>query len=113
MYSSRDCTLSAIKTVQASARRAEGRVELHSISGELTYTARTEKRLSQSTAASASSGLVESALRESSFASDAADEVFTYWCEEELPSSPSTPPLMKRPLSDLFWKNQMQPVGVR
>jgi len=73
MYSNPDRTLSEIMAVQASAQRAEGKVDLHVTSGELAYRAGTENRFSQSTAAFASGGLMDSARRKLSFASDGAE----------------------------------------
>lgn len=88
MYSNPDRALSEIKAIRTSARRAEGKANLHDISRELTYRARMEKRFSQSTVASADSGFIEGARRKFSFASDTTDEDLAYWRDEELCSSP-------------------------
>ena len=86
---------------------------MHNISRELAYRARIEKQFSQSAAASASDGSVDSALGKLSFACDAADKVLTYWPDEELRSSPFVLPPMKRPSPGLVLKNRMQTVRAR
>jgi len=73
MYSNPDRALSEIKCIRASVRRVEGKADLHDIPR-----ARMVKRISQTTAASASDGLVDCARRRLSFASDATDEVLAY-----------------------------------
>ena len=73
MYSNPDRALSEIKCIRASVRRVEGKADLQDIPR-----ARMVKRFSQTTAASASDGLVDSARRRLSFASDATDEVLAY-----------------------------------
>jgi len=101
MYSNTDRALSEIKAIRASARRAEGKVDLHDISRELTYRARMEKRFSQSTAASTRDGLVDGARGKLSFASDATDEVLEHWRDEELRSSLFVSPPDEAPLARL------------
>ena len=49
-------------------------IDLHNISREVLYWAKMERRFSQFTAASASDGPVDCALRKLSFISDAAEE---------------------------------------
>lgn len=94
MYSNPDRALSEIQAICASVRKAEARVDIHDISRELTYRARMEKRFSQSITAATSHRCVEhvptdrSSRRSLSFASDATDEVLTYWRDGELLSSP-------------------------
>lgn len=73
-------------------------VDLHDISRGLGYRARMRKRISQTTVASVSDGLVDSPRRELSFASDPTDEVLTYWCDEELRSSAHVVPPDEAPL---------------
>jgi len=92
MYSNPDRALSEIKAIRTSARRAEGKADLHDISRELAYRARMKKRFSQSTVTSADSGFIDGARRKFSFASDTTDEVLTCWRDEELRSSPFVSP---------------------
>ncbi|CUS14992.1 unnamed protein product [Tuber aestivum] len=94
MYSNPDRALSEIQGICAGVRKAEARVDVHDISRELAYRARMEKRFSQSITAVTSGGCVghvptgRSSRRNLSFASDATDEVLTYWRDGELLSSP-------------------------
>ncbi|KAG0633533.1 hypothetical protein HOY80DRAFT_1104625 [Tuber brumale] len=94
MHSNPDRALSEIQAICASVRRAEVRVDLHDISRELSYRARTEKRFSQPATASTGDGRVErvptgrSGRRNSSFSSDTTSEVLTYWRDGKLLSSP-------------------------
>ena len=99
VYPNPDRALSEIKAIRASVRRAEGKVDLHDISRELAYRARMEKRFLQTTTASASAGLVDSAQRKLSFAGDATDEVLTCRRDEELRSSPFLSPPDEAPLA--------------
>jgi len=87
-----------MKVISASVQRVEGKVDLHDISWELAYVARMIKLFSQTTAASASNGLVDSAGRKLRFASDLTDEILAYWSDEELRSSAFVPPPNEAPL---------------
>lgn len=55
---------SEINVISTSARRAEGKVNLHNISQELADRVKMKKRFLQSSVASSSDGSVDSALRE-------------------------------------------------
>ncbi|PWW77832.1 hypothetical protein C7212DRAFT_362443 [Tuber magnatum] len=98
MYSNPDRALSEIQAICSSMRKAGARVDIHDISKELAYRARMEKRFSHSSSAATSGGCGEhvqtgrSGRRNLSFASDATDEVLTYWREGELLSSPLVRP---------------------
>jgi len=87
MHSNLDHALCEIKAICSSVQRAEGKVELHDISGEQAYRARMMKGFSQTTAASTSDELVDSAQRKLSFVSDTTGEVLAYRRSEELHSS--------------------------
>ena len=60
-----------------------------------------KKQFLQQTAAPARDGSVGSALRKSTFASDAADEVLTHWRDKELRSPPFVLSLDEAPLARL------------
>jgi len=67
MHYNRDSALSEMKGISASVQRAEGKVDSQNISWELAYRTRMAKRFLQTTAASASAGLVDSVGRKMSF----------------------------------------------
>jgi len=101
MYSNPDSALFEIKAIRASMRRAERKVDLQDISGELAYGARMVKRFSQTTVASTDDVLVDSARRKLSFATDATEEVLAYSCDEELRTSSFVSPPNEAPLAML------------
>ena len=74
IYFNPDHALGEIKVIRPIVQRAEGMIDLHNISRGVLYWAKMERRFSQFTAASASDGLVDCALRKLSFISDAAEE---------------------------------------
>lgn len=78
IYSNPDRALGEIKAIRPSAQRAEAMIDLHNISREFFYWAKMERRFSQFTAASASDGQVDCALRKLSFISDTVEEFLTY-----------------------------------
>ena len=70
MCSNPDRAISEIKAVHTSARRAEGKVDLHTTFRELAHRARMEKRFSQST----SDWSMDNVERKLRFASDGVNE---------------------------------------
>ena len=101
IYSNPDSTLGEIQAIRPSAQRAEAMIDLHNIFQEFLYWAKMERQFSQFTAASASDGPVDCALRKLSFIIDAAEEFLTYQLHEELDSSELVSPLDKGRLAML------------
>lgn len=92
---------SEINNICTSARRAEGKVNLHNISQELADRVRMKKWFLQSSVASSSDGSVDSALKKLSLFKGAADEGLAYSRDEELRSSPLVPSLDEAPFARL------------